>query len=278
MLVFGIGRGGQNVGHGFRASNPQNHRSNPTRQTLMFSATWPKEVRKLAEEFLTDPCNVTVGSVNATANHNILQITDVCADHEKNWKLSQLMQEIMQERENKTLIFTETKRRADDLMRVMRREGWKCAAIHGDKKQDEREYVLNQFKKTEIHILIATDVAARGIDVDDIKFVINFDYPNCAEDYIHRIGRTGRAEKTGTAYTFFTQSNAPKAKDLIEVLKEANQVVNPKLYEMVESSKFMGRNKGRGGGGRWGDRSGGGGRGASYGGGSSRGGSFGGGR
>merc|ERR1719187_2795352 len=254
MLVFGIGRGGQNVGHGFRASNPQNHRSNPTRQTLMFSATWPKEVRKLAEEFLTDPCNVTVGSVNATANHNILQITDVCADHEKNWKLAQLMQEIMQEKENKTLIFTETKRRADDLMRTMRREGWKVAAIHGDKKQDEREYVLNQFKSSNINVLIATDVAARGIDVEDIKFVINYDYPNCAEDYIHRIGRTARAERTGTAYTFFTQSNAPKAKDLIEVLKEANQVVNPKLYEMVESAKFMGRNKG---GGRWGDRSGG---------------------
>jgi len=251
----------------------------PDRQTLMFSATWPKEVRKLSEEFLTDPCYVTVGSINATANHNILQITDVCADHEKNWKLAQLMQEIMQEKENKTLIFTETKRRADDLMRTMRREGWKVAAIHGDKKQDEREYVLNQFKSSNINVLIATDVAARGIDVEDIKFVINFDYPNCAEDYIHRIGRTARAERTGTAYTFFTQSNAPKAKDLIEVLKEANQVVNPKLYEMVESSKFMGRNKGRGGGGRWGDRSGGGGgRGASYGGGSSRGGSFGGGR
>jgi len=250
----------------------------PDRQTLMFSATWPKEVRKLAEEFLTDPCNVTVGSVNATANHNILQITDVCADHEKNWKLAQLMQEIMQEKENKTLIFTETKRRADDLMRTMRREGWKVAAIHGDKKQDEREYVLNQFKSSNVNVLIATDVAARGIDVEDIKFVINFDYPNCAEDYIHRIGRTARAERTGTAYTFFTQSNAPKAKDLIEVLKEANQVVNPKLYEMVESAKFMGRNKG---GGRWGDRSGGsrgGGRGGSYSGGSSRGGSFGGGR
>jgi len=245
----------------------------PDRQTLMFSATWPKEVRKLSEEFLSDPCYVTVGSINATANHNILQITDVCAEHEKNWKLAQLMQEIMQEKENKTLIFTETKRRADDLMRQMRREGWKVAAIHGDKKQDEREYVLNQFKSSNINVLIATDVAARGIDVEDIKFVINFDYPNCAEDYIHRIGRTARAERTGTAYTFFTQSNAPKAKDLIEVLKEANQVVNPKLYEMVESAKFMGRNKGRGGGGgRWGGSSGGG-RGGSYGGGS-----FGGGR
>lgn len=162
-------------------------------------------------------------------------------------------------------------------MRTMRREGWKVAAIHGDKKQDEREYVLNQFKTSGINVLIATDVAARGIDVEDIKFVINFDYPNCAEDYIHRIGRTARAERTGTAYTFFTQQNAPKAKDLIDVLKEANQVVNPKLYEMMESAKFMGRSKG----GRWGGSSGGGGgrgggRGGSYGGGSSRGGSYGG--
>ena len=82
------------------------------------------------------------------------------------------------------------------------------AAIHGDKKQDEREYVLNQFKSSGINVLIATDVAARGIDVEDIKFVINFDYPNCAEDYIHRIGRTARAERTGKGVRMATRDRA----------------------------------------------------------------------
>jgi len=94
---------------------------------------------------------------------------------------------------------------------------------------------------------IATDVAARGLDVDDIKFVINYDYPNCSEDYVHRIGRTGRQDKKGTSYTFFTTANSKSAQDLIKVLEEAGQTVNPKLYNLVEIGKTM-RSRGRG---RW---------------------------
>lgn len=86
-----------------------------------------------------------------------------------------------------------------------------------------------------------------NVDVEDVKFVINYDYPNCSEDYVHRIGRTGRSQKKGTAYTFFTHSNSKQAKDLIEVLREANQVVNPKLYEMQDSSRGYGGGGGRGG-------------------------------
>lgn len=122
---------------------------------------------------------------------------------------------------------------------------------------------------------MATDVAARGLDVDDVKFVINYDYPNNSEDYIHRIGRTGRKDRTGTAYTLFTPSNSAKAKDLVDVLSEAKQVVNPRLVEMAQCSGF-GRKGGYGGYGRsfgGGNRFGGGGRG-----GGGRGGGYGGGR
>merc|ERR1712060_967823 len=135
--------------------------------------------------------------------------------------------------------------------RLMRKDGWPAMCIHGDKQQKEREWVLGEFKTGSTAILVATDVAARGLDVDDVKFVINYDYPNNSEDYIHRIGRTGRKGNTGTSYTLFTPGNAPKAKDLVSVLAEAKQVVNPKLQELVS---FRG---GRGGGG--GGRSGGGG-------------------
>uniref|UniRef100_A0A672T7L5 RNA helicase n=1 Tax=Sinocyclocheilus grahami TaxID=75366 RepID=A0A672T7L5_SINGR len=204
----------------------------PDRQTLMWSATWPKEVRQLAEDFLKDYVQINVGALQLSANHNILQIVDVCNDGEKEDKLMRLLEEIMSEKENKTIIFVETKRRCDDLTRRMRRDGWPAMGIHGDKSQQERDWVLNEFKYGKAPILIATDVASRGLDVEDIKFVINYDYPNNSEDYIHRIGRTARSQKTGTAYTFFTPNNMKQAHDLVSVLREANQAINPKLIQM----------------------------------------------
>ncbi|KAK6169055.1 hypothetical protein SNE40_020181 [Patella caerulea] len=222
----------------------------PDRQTLMWSATWPKEVRKLAEDFLQDYVQANIGALQLTANHNILQIIDVCQEYEKEQKLMKLLDEIMQERENKTIIFVETKRKCDDISRKMKREGWPVMAIHGDKSQQERDWVLSEFRTGKTPMMIATDVASRGLDVDDIKFVINFDYPNCSEDYVHRIGRTARSNNTGTAYTFFTPGNGKQVNDLIGVLREANQTINPKLIQLAESSRHM-MGKGRS---RWGDR------------------------
>ncbi|XP_061685356.1 probable ATP-dependent RNA helicase DDX17 isoform X2 [Syngnathoides biaculeatus] len=216
----------------------------PDRQTLMWSATWPKDVRQLAEDFLRDYIQINVGALELSANHNILQIVDVCMDNEKDHKLIQLMEEIMAEKENKTIIFVETKKRCDELTRRMRRDGWPAMCIHGDKSQPERDWVLTEFRSGKAPILIATDVASRGLDVEDIKFVINFDYPNSSEDYVHRIGRTARSTNKGTAYTFFTPGNARQARDLVRVLQEANQAINPKLLQMVDSSH------GRGSGGR----------------------------
>uniref|UniRef100_A0A7N6AFL9 RNA helicase n=1 Tax=Anabas testudineus TaxID=64144 RepID=A0A7N6AFL9_ANATE len=119
----------------------------PDRQTLMWSATWPKEVRQLAEDFLKDYVQINVGALELSANHNILQIVDVCMDSEKDHKLIQLMEEIMAEKENKTIIFVETKKRCDDLTRRMRRDGWPAMCIHGDKSQPERDWVLSGTKK-----------------------------------------------------------------------------------------------------------------------------------
>ncbi|XP_029102596.1 probable ATP-dependent RNA helicase DDX17 isoform X2 [Scleropages formosus] len=213
----------------------------PDRQTLMWSATWPKEVRQLAEDFLRDYVQINVGALELSANHNILQIVDVCMENEKDNKLIQLMEEIMAEKENKTIIFVETKKRCDELTRRMRRDGWPAMCIHGDKSQPERDWVLSEFRSGKAPILIATDVASRGLDVEDVKFVINYDYPNSSEDYVHRIGRTARSTNKGTAYTFFTPGNLRQARDLVRVLEEARQAINPKLLQLVDS--------GRGGGG-----------------------------
>ncbi|CAG10773.1 unnamed protein product, partial [Tetraodon nigroviridis] len=188
----------------------------------MLDMGFEPQIRKIVEQ------------IRLSANHNILQIVDVCSDMEKEDKLIRLLEEIMSEKENKTIIFVETKRRCDELTRRMRRDGWPAMGIHGDKSQQERDWVLNEFRYGKAPILIATDVASRGLDVEDVKFVINYDYPNSSEDYIHRIGRTARSQKTGTAYTFFTPNNMKQAGDLISVLREANQAINPKLIQMAE--------------------------------------------
>uniref|UniRef100_A0A671KZD7 RNA helicase n=1 Tax=Sinocyclocheilus anshuiensis TaxID=1608454 RepID=A0A671KZD7_9TELE len=190
---------------------------------------------------LRDYVQINIGALELSANHNILQIVDVCMENEKDTKLIQLMEEIMAEKENKTIIFVETKKRCDELTQRMRRDGWPAMCIHGDKSQPERDWVLSEFRSGKAPILIATDVASRGLDVEDVKFVINYDYPNSSEDYVHRIGRTARSTNKGTAYTFFTPGNLRQARDLVRVLEEARQAINPKLLQLV--------NTGRGGGG-----------------------------
>ncbi|PIC22378.1 hypothetical protein B9Z55_016459 [Caenorhabditis nigoni] len=249
----------------------------PDRQTLMFSATWPKEVRSLASDFQKDAAFLNVGSLELAANHNITQVVDVLEEHAKQAKLMELLNHIMNQKECKTIIFVETKRKADDLTRAMRRDGWPTLCIHGDKNQGERDWVLQEFKAGKMPILLATDVAARGLvsssslissgslfpifrilgsDVDDIKFVINYDYPNNSEDYVHRIGRTGRRDKKGTAYTFFTHTNASKAKDLLKVLDEAKQNVPQALRDMGNRSYGGSSSRGRYGGGGGGGKRG----------------------
>uniref|UniRef100_A0A0N4U579 RNA helicase n=1 Tax=Dracunculus medinensis TaxID=318479 RepID=A0A0N4U579_DRAME len=220
----------------------------PDRQTLMFSATWPREVRKLASDFLTNVAHLNVGSLELSANHNITQIVEIIDEGNKQQRLISILNQIMDEDDCKTIIFVETKRKADDLTRWMRRDGWPALCIHGDKGQSERDWALGEFKAGKTPILLATDVAARGLDVDDIKYVINYDYSNNSEDYVHRIGRTGRREKKGTAYTFFTHENSAKAKDLIKVLQEANQHVPDELTLMAQSTSST-SNRSRYGGG-----------------------------
>jgi len=249
----------------------------PDRQTLMWSATWPKEVKRLAEDYLRDCFQVTIGSLDLAASHTIKQIVEVCTDFEKRGRLLKHLEKIMDNAEHRSLVFSSTKRTADDITRFLRQDGWPALAIHGDKAQQERDWVLGEFKSGRSPIMVATDVASRGLDVKDVKFVINYDFPNNVEDYVHRIGRTGRAGATGTAITFFTPDNAKCARDLVKVMREAMQEVDPQLEEMARlsggyggGSRFGGRGRGRGGGGgRGGGRFSGPSRGGGFGGGGS---------
>lgn len=135
----------------------------PDRQTLMWSATWPKEVRNLAKDFLQDFIQVNIGSMDLAANHRITQIVEVCNESEKRDKMIRHMEKIMDDKNNKILIFTGTKRVADEITRFLRQDGWPALSIHGDKQQNERDWVLDQFKTGKSPIMVATDVASRGI-------------------------------------------------------------------------------------------------------------------
>eukprot|EP00979_Chaetoceros_neogracilis_P003175 scaffold544_cov220-Chaetoceros_neogracile.AAC.1 len=138
------------------------------------------------------------------------------------------------------------------LTRSLRTDGFQARAMHGDKSQDERDWVLREFKGRQSTLLCATDVAARGLDVDDIKMVVNFDMPNDMENYVHRIGRTGRAGKTGTAVSFFVaDKNGRMARELIEILQRTDQNIPPQLQGMSSFSGGGGRGRGRGGGRRY---------------------------
>ncbi|EOA20158.1 hypothetical protein CARUB_v10000450mg [Capsella rubella] len=201
------------------------------RQTLMYTATWPKEVRKIAADLLVNPAQVNIGNVDElVANKSITQTIEVLAPMEKHTRLEQILRS--QEPGSKIIIFCSTKRMCDQLARNLTRT-FGAAAIHGDKSQAERDDVLNQFRSGRTPVLVATDVAARGLDVKDIRVVVNYDFPNGVEDYVHRIGRTGRAGATGLAYTFFGDQDAKHASDLIKILEGANQKVPPQVREMA---------------------------------------------
>jgi len=228
----------------------------PDRQTLMWSATWPKEVRALASDFLQDFIQVNIGSMELAANHRITQIVEVVTDMEKRDRMIKHLEKVMENKENKILIFVGTKRIADEITRFLRQDGWPALSIHGDKQQNERDWVLDQFKTGKSPIMVATDVASRGIDVRNITHVLNYDYPNNSEDYIHRIGRTGRAGAKGTAITLFTTDNQKQARDLVNVLQEAKQQIDPRLVEMTRYGGGGGRGYGGWGRGRGGGRGG----------------------
>ena len=216
----------------------------PDRQVLMWSATWPKDVQNLASDYLHDYYQVTVGSLDLAGNKDVTQVVEVCSDQDKYRTLLKNLRESLTAKD-RVLVFVETKKGCDMLTRSLRMDGFQARAMHGDKSQEERDWVLREFKSCQSTLLVATDVAARGLDVDDIRMVVNFDFPNDMESYVHRIGRTGRAGKKGVAVSFFVpQKNGRMARELIEILQRTTQTIPPELQGM---SSFSG---GGGGGGR----------------------------
>lgn len=242
------------MGYFFRGFEPQIRRiveqqNMPTdRQTFMFSATFPKEIQRLASDFMRDYVFLAVGRVGAASKDVEQSIEWV----ENNDKVDFCIDFLRRVPEGLVLIFVETKRGADYLEECLYRANFPASSIHGDKSQREREEALRMFRAGRTPILVATDVAARGLDIPHVTQVINFDLPSNVDDYVHRIGRTGRVGNIGNALSFMNSKNKNIAKDLADLLIENEQNCPPWLEQMhYGSGGYHSHNKGgRGKGGR----------------------------
>ncbi|KAI1307240.1 ATP-dependent RNA helicase DDX3Y [Halotydeus destructor] len=230
------------------------------RQTLMFSATFPKKVQELARNFLADYIFLAVGRVGSTSENITQRIVWVEEQDKRSFLLDLLNAAGFKTgADSLTLTFVETKKGADALEHFLEREGYPVTSIHGDRSQREREDALQSFKSGRTPIIVATAVAARGLDIPNVKHVINFDLPTDIEEYVHRIGRTGRVGNLGLATSFFNEKNRGMAVDLCELISEAKQELPEWLTNIAKDSDFRGgRGKSGGyGGGRGGGRYGG---------------------
>ncbi|XP_073944641.1 ATP-dependent RNA helicase bel isoform X2 [Choristoneura fumiferana] len=228
------------------------------RQTLMFSATFPKQIQVLAQDFLSNYVFLAVGRVGSTSENITQKVVWVEESQKRSFLLdllnaSNLLKNSRPEEDQLTLVFVETKKGADQLEEYLDNDGYPVTSIHGDRTQREREEALRRFRTGQTPILVATAVAARGLDIPHVRHVINFDLPSDVEEYVHRIGRTGRMGNLGVATSFFNDSNRGLARDLVELLVEAKQDVPNWLTSTAADGRLGG------GGRRAGSRSGGGG-------------------
>ncbi|ROV99878.1 hypothetical protein VMCG_06204 [Cytospora schulzeri] len=204
----------------------------PDRQTVLFSATMPRIIDALVKKVLKNPVEITVGGKSVVAPE-ITQIVEVREEKDKFLRLLELLGNLYADDDDvRTLIFVERQEKADDLLRELLRKGYGCMSIHGGKDQVDRDSTISDFKSGVCPVMIATSVAARGLDVKQLKLVVNYDAPNHLEDYVHRAGRTGRAGNTGTAVTFITEEQENCAPGIAKALEQSKQPVPERLEQM----------------------------------------------
>lgn len=209
----------------------------PDKQTILFSATMPRIIDSLTKKVLKSPVEITVGGRSVVAKE-IEQIVEVRDENTKFHRILELLGELYDRDEDaRSLIFVERQEKADDLLKELMGKGYPCMSIHGGKDQIDRDSTISDFKKGIVPILIATSVAARGLDVKQLKLVINYDAPNHLEDYVHRAGRTGRAGNTGVAVTFITPEQENCAPGIAKALEQSEQPVPAHLNEMRKAHR-----------------------------------------
>ncbi|KAJ3100217.1 pre-mRNA processing RNA-helicase [Phlyctochytrium bullatum] len=206
----------------------------PNRQTILFSATFPKKMEALARKILKQPLEITVGSRSVVCP-DVHQVVEVLDEEAKFIRLLEIMGLAMAaDQDAKVLIFVERQEAADHLLRDLLRRGYPCQTLHGGKDQADRDSTISDFKSGMVNVVIATSVAARGLDVKQLKVVVNYDVPNHMEDYVHRCGRTGRAGNKGTAYTFITPDQERFSVDIVQALKMSKAEIPEPLQKLAD--------------------------------------------
>ncbi|KAJ6306140.1 hypothetical protein OIU78_021464 [Salix suchowensis] len=203
----------------------------PDHQTVLFSATFPRQVETLARKVLNKPVEIQVGG-RSVVNKDINQLVEVRPEGERWFRLLELLG--VWSEKGKILVFVQSQDKCDALFRDLLKFGHPCLSLHGAKDQTDRESTISDFKSNVCNLLIATSVAARGLDVKDLELVVNYDVPNHYEDYVHRVGRTGRAGRKGCAITFFSEDDARYAPDLVKALELSEQVVPQDLKALAD--------------------------------------------
>ncbi|KAJ2791022.1 RNA-dependent ATPase, partial [Coemansia helicoidea] len=207
------------------------------RQTVMFSATWPVAVRGLADSFLRDPVKVSVKADELAVNERVHQIVEVVDRMKKDARLLDLLKSYHRSRTNRVLVFVLYKKEAARVETMLKQKGFRCIGIHGDKSQSQRLEAIEAFRSGDVPLLVATDVAARGLDVPDVEYVINYTFPLTIDEYTHRCGRTARAGKKGVAHTFFAEEDKSHSGELVNVLRQANMAVPDSLLKFGTTVK-----------------------------------------
>nr|KAF6461724.1 DEAD-box helicase 43 [Molossus molossus] len=207
----------------------------PDRQTVMTSATWPYAVRRLAQSYLKEPMIVYVGTLDLVAVSTVTQNIIVTTEEEKRFHIQTFLESMSPK--DKVIVFVGRKAVADHLSSDLILRHISVESLHGNREQSDREKALENFKTGKVRILIATDLASRGLDVHDVTHVYNYDFPRNIEEYVHRVGRTGRAGRTGVSITLITRNDWRVANELINILERANQSIPEELVLMAERYK-----------------------------------------
>ncbi len=218
------------------------------RQTAMFSATWPAAIQQIALNYMVNPVRLYVGfegivgsngeggvDDSLSANKRVTQTIEVIEDRARESRLREILRQ--HKKKQRTLIFALYKKEAERLEYSLKRDGFNVCSIHGNKHQAARTQSLSDFKDGTCQLMVATDVAARGLDIPNVELVVNYTFPLTIEDYVHRIGRTGRAGKTGLSITFFQPSDKSHAGELQQVIKQAGQTPPEALMKFGSTIK-----------------------------------------
>nr|XP_050024012.1 probable ATP-dependent RNA helicase DDX5 [Dermacentor andersoni] len=209
----------------------------PDHQTIMWVTSWQKELRPFVEDLLDDYVEVKFGTAQLPAENNVEMTVDVCQEEEKEAKLAELLHDVLKEKSKKAVVFTDTRTKADDIAWKLRIRSWSAVGLHGQKRKEERDWIVSVFRNGTPSVLVTTDMVAHDLVLENVRLVVNYDCPDCSEVYARRSSHVVRSGEPGVVHTFIIPTQQQHATNLIAILEDANQPVEPELYNMAKKCR-----------------------------------------